>query len=92
VKSYVLVGASIRALGMYAKPLVNDFSDCAKVVGVFDINPLRADIPDPLGHQADSFAGAISILIGISANKSIAEGRNVRVNDLMNLSKYRSNS
>ncbi|HAH86323.1 MAG TPA: gfo/Idh/MocA family oxidoreductase [Armatimonadetes bacterium] len=49
----------------------------------------RGGIPDPLGHQAGSFAGAISILIGISANKSIAEGKNIKVNDLVDLAKYR---
>jgi predicted dehydrogenase len=49
----------------------------------------RGGIPDPLGHQAGSFAGAISILIGISANKSIAEGKSIKVNDLVDLSKYR---
>ncbi|MFA6666483.1 MAG: Gfo/Idh/MocA family oxidoreductase, partial [Armatimonadota bacterium] len=43
MKSYVLVGASGRALGMYARPLVKDFSDCAKVAGIFDVNPLRAE-------------------------------------------------
>ncbi len=46
-------------------------------------------IPDPLGHQAGSFAGAVSILIGIAANKSIREGRNIRINDLLPLDKYR---
>ncbi|MDD3927604.1 MAG: Gfo/Idh/MocA family oxidoreductase [bacterium] len=47
-------------------------------------------IPDPLGHQAGSFAGAVSCLIGIAANKSIKEGRNIRVNDLVPLDKYRN--
>ncbi|MDD4557660.1 MAG: gfo/Idh/MocA family oxidoreductase, partial [bacterium] len=46
-------------------------------------------LPDPLGHQAGSFAGAVSILIGIAANKSIKEGRNIRINDLVPLDKYR---
>ena len=46
-------------------------------------------VPDPLGHQAGSFAGAVSILIGISANKSIAEGHSIRVKDLVNLDNYR---
>ncbi|MDD3925398.1 MAG: Gfo/Idh/MocA family oxidoreductase [bacterium] len=46
-------------------------------------------IPDPLGHQAGTLAGAVSILIGIAANKSIKEGRNIRINDLVPLDKYR---
>jgi len=45
--------------------------------------------PDPLGHQAGSFAGAVSILIGIAANKSIREGRNIRIKDLIPLDEYR---
>jgi predicted dehydrogenase len=39
--------------------------------------------PDPLGHMADSRAGAMSILIGIAANKSIATGEPIRVLDLL---------
>ena len=45
-------------------------------------------IADPLGHQAGAYAGAISILIGISANKSIAEKRNIRLRDLVQLDDY----
>ncbi len=48
----------------------------------------RGPIPDPLGHQAGSYAGAVSILMGIAANKSIAEKRNVVIADLVCLSKY----
>lgn len=43
MKRYVLVGASGRALGMFAEPLINDFSDVAKIVGIFDINKVRAE-------------------------------------------------
>lgn len=43
-KTYVLVGAGNRATGMYAKPLVNDFSHCAEIVGIFDTNPLRSEL------------------------------------------------
>ncbi len=38
---------------------------------------------DPLGLQADSRAGAMSILTGIAANRSIEEGRPVRVDELL---------
>ena len=38
---------------------------------------------DPLGLQAGSRAGAVSILTGIAANKSIAEGRPVRISELL---------
>ena len=40
-------------------------------------------IPDPLGHMADSWAGAMSVLIGVAANQSIATGRPVRIADLL---------
>ncbi len=38
---------------------------------------------DPLGLQATSRAGAMSILTGIAANRSIAEGRPVQISDLL---------
>lgn len=38
---------------------------------------------DPLGHAAGSRAGAMSILIGVAANQSMAEGRMVRIEDLL---------
>jgi len=38
---------------------------------------------DPLGHAAGSRAGAMSILVGVAANQSIAEGRFVRIEDLL---------
>jgi predicted dehydrogenase len=47
------------------------------------------NVPDPLNHMAGSIAGAVSILIGISANMSIAEGHDVKINDLVELDKFR---
>ena len=41
-KTYAIVGAGGRALGMYAKPLASDFTDVAELVGVCDPNPERA--------------------------------------------------
>lgn len=43
MKRYVLAGASSRALGMYAKPIVEQFQASAQLAGVFDINPVRAE-------------------------------------------------
>ena len=40
-------------------------------------------IPDPLGHMAGSWAGAMSILIGIGANHSIATGKAITIDDLL---------
>jgi len=42
-KKYVLVGTSYRCLFMYARPLAERFSDVAEVVGLFDVNPLKAE-------------------------------------------------
>lgn len=44
MKKYVLAGASQRAYGMFAKPLVNELKDFASVEGVYDINPIRSEI------------------------------------------------
>lgn len=43
----------------------------------------RPGTPDPLGHAAGSWAGAMSILIGVSANRSIATGMPVKIADLL---------
>ncbi|MCL4520609.1 MAG: Gfo/Idh/MocA family oxidoreductase [Firmicutes bacterium] len=39
---------------------------------------------DPMGHAAGSRAGAMSILVGVAANQSMAERRLVRIEDLLN--------
>jgi hypothetical protein len=41
------------------------------------------ELPDPLGHMAGSWAGAMSVLLGVAANKSIAGGNAVRIADLL---------
>lgn len=50
--------------------------------------PPRAS--DPLGHQADHFDGARSILVGIAANRSMECGREVTIDELVNLPKRRT--
>lgn len=42
----------------------------------------EGSVEDPLGQQADSLAGAQSLLIGATANRSIAEGRALDVPDM----------
>lgn len=44
------------------------------------VNP---DAADPLNHMAGTRDGALSVLIGIAARKSIAEGRAVRLDELV---------
>ncbi|OGS46866.1 MAG: hypothetical protein A2539_03390 [Elusimicrobia bacterium RIFOXYD2_FULL_34_15] len=48
----------------------------------------RKGVPDPLGYKAGSYDGSISILIGIAANKSIKDGKAIKINDLVPLDKY----
>ena len=43
----------------------------------------RDDSRDPLGHVAGARAGAMSILIGVAANRSMAQNRFVRIADLL---------
>ncbi|MBK8504754.1 MAG: Gfo/Idh/MocA family oxidoreductase [Saprospiraceae bacterium] len=43
------------------------------------------DAPDPFHHAAGSRDGAMSILIGIAARKSIKEGRPIKINELTDL-------
>lgn len=40
-------------------------------------------IPDPLGYMAGTWSGAMSILIGIGANKSIASGQPIYIADML---------
>jgi predicted dehydrogenase len=39
--------------------------------------------PDPLGQMADSWAGAMSILIGVAANRSIQTGQRVSIEEML---------
>ncbi|WP_409342570.1 Gfo/Idh/MocA family protein [Paenibacillus sp. MBLB4367] len=41
------------------------------------------DVADPLGQQAGSLSGAMSLLIGAAANVSIAEGKPVSISELL---------
>ncbi|MBQ8747433.1 MAG: Gfo/Idh/MocA family oxidoreductase [Clostridia bacterium] len=43
MKKYVLVGCGSRGYGSYAKPIVENYGDCAALVGVFDTNRKRAE-------------------------------------------------
>jgi predicted dehydrogenase len=43
----------------------------------------RENVPDPLGHAADSWAGVVSVLLGVAANNSIATGLPVNIADLL---------
>lgn len=44
MKTYVLVGAGSRALHMFAKPMATEWKDTLLFKGVYDINPVRANL------------------------------------------------
>ena len=43
----------------------------------------RDDEPDPLNQRANSWAGAMSVLIGAAGNESIATGKPIKIEDLL---------
>ncbi|MBB4077512.1 putative dehydrogenase [Lewinella aquimaris] len=44
---------------------------------------VKPDAADPLGHMAGTRDGALSVLIGVAARKSLAERRTVRIDELV---------
>lgn len=42
------------------------------------------DIEDPLGHQAGSWEGVMSVLIGVASNISIREQKTIAIKELIN--------
>ena len=43
-RRYAVCGVSQRAIGMYIKPMLNDFAHCAELVAMLDIDPLLFNI------------------------------------------------
>jgi hypothetical protein len=43
----------------------------------------KPGVPDPLRQRAGSRAGAMSLLTGVAAYRSIEKGRPIRINDLV---------
>ena len=44
MKKYAFAGASNRAIGMFALPIIERYSDCAQIAGVFDVNKGRCEV------------------------------------------------
>lgn len=44
MKKYVIVGAGSRGLEMYAKPIATELKKYAELVGVYDVNSVRANL------------------------------------------------
>ena len=42
MKKYVLVGTGVRGIASYIRPLIKDYTDCADLSAVYDINEKRA--------------------------------------------------
>ncbi|MEA4823984.1 MAG: Gfo/Idh/MocA family oxidoreductase [Clostridiaceae bacterium] len=56
MKKYCIVGTGGRGIHSYAEPLVKDYSDCAELVGVYDINWKRAELVSEItGKQIPVF-------------------------------------
>jgi predicted dehydrogenase len=43
-RRYAIVGTGVRAIGMWGRPIVRDYSDLVEFVGLCDINPLRVEV------------------------------------------------
>lgn len=43
----------------------------------------REDLPDPLAQRASSWAGAMSVLIGVAGNLSMKTGQPIKIGDLL---------
>lgn len=53
---YALVGTGGRGIGMFAKPLVDEYGDVAELVGLCDINPKRLQhAVEKIGRQIPTF-------------------------------------
>ena len=48
MKKYVIVGCGSRGISAYAIPMVKEYSDCAELCGVYDINNKRAKLVSEL--------------------------------------------
>lgn len=55
MKRYAIVGAGVRALAMFAKPLASELKGSAELVGVYDVNPVRAKILSEQSGNAPLF-------------------------------------
>lgn len=56
MKRYVQVGCGSRGSESYARPLVRNYSDCAELCGVYDVNPKRAAlVSDTVGAEIPVF-------------------------------------
>jgi predicted dehydrogenase len=62
MKRYALVGTGSRALDMFALPLTGDLKDVASLVGLYDVNPLRAAVVAAKAGGVKRFEGFDAML------------------------------
>ena len=43
-RRYAIVGTGVRAIGMWGRPIAQQYGDVAEFVGLCDINPLRVEV------------------------------------------------
>src|SRR5688572_32403840 len=43
-RRYAIVGTGVRGIGMWGRPIAQQYGDVAEFVGVCDINPLRVEV------------------------------------------------
>src|SRR5688572_33198003 len=43
-RRYAIVGTGVRAIGMWGRPIAQEYADVAEFVGLCDINPLRVEV------------------------------------------------
>lgn len=77
----------IRIYPIFKKPKIIKVPKAKGGHGGGDVRLLdilfKKGIPDPLGHQAGSRGGAMSILIGVAGNKSIKTGSSIKIKELL---------
>jgi predicted dehydrogenase len=83
-------GKHIRVYPMFGKPYEPEIPEAKGGHGggdavLLDHLFLPTPPPDPYGHAASHIDGAASILLGIAANRSMATGLPVQVDDLLTL-------
>jgi len=78
---------TIKIYPLFKKPRIIKVPKATGGHGGGDVRLLdmlfKQGIPDPLGLQAGSWGGAMSILIGIAGNKSIDTGKAIKIKDLL---------
>ena len=43
-RRYAIIGTGVRAIGMWGRPVLQQYSDVVEMVGLCDINPLRVEV------------------------------------------------